>query len=305
MPTSFELCGTDIFRGWVRAMPLGAVQVSAMAYSSYVTRRTPRLIRVSDPEIFAFGVTKSGSHVIEQNRNRTAVRPGELLFFESSRPFETHADGECILIQFPRTLLPLPDRHVTQLICRALPGDQGIGQLLTAFLTHLAESGTTYTPRDGARLGTVGMDLVTATLAHFLEREDDMPSETRQRVLFTQITSFIERHLADCTLTAVEIAEAHHISVRSLHRIFQQHGVTVRSWMRGRRLEGCRRDLADPLKHHLPIHAIATRWGFSQPSDFTRAFRVLHGITPSDYRNQVHRHGDQCGTQSQVPGAPG
>ncbi|MFF5668458.1 helix-turn-helix domain-containing protein [Streptomyces griseofuscus] len=298
MPTSFKLIGTDVFQGWVSTMPLGAVQVSAMAYSSYLTRRTTKLIRASDPEILAFGVTSSGPHVIEQNRNRAAVRPGDLLLFESSRPFETYADGGCILMQFPRTLFPLAPRHINQLICRPLPGDQGMGRLLTGFLTHLAEDSTSYTPHDAVRLGTVGLDLVTATLAHIMEREGDIPSDARQRVLYMRITSFIERHLGDTALTAGEIAGAHHISVRSLHRLFQQHGVTVRSWVRSQRLERCRRDLADPLKRHMPIQAIAARWGFPHPADFTRAFRALHGITPSDYRNQVHHHGTQAGTQS-------
>ncbi|BBC91250.1 hypothetical protein SRO_0074 [Streptomyces rochei] len=297
MPTSFKLIGTDIFRGWVTTMPLGAVQVSAMAYSSYLTRRTPRLIRASDPEILAFGVT-SGSHVIEQNRNRAALRPSDLLLFESSRPFETYADGGCILIQFPRTLLPISPRHIDELICRPLPGDQGMGRLLTSFLTHLTEDSTSYTPHDAARLGTIGLDLVTATLAHFLERESGIPADSRQRVLYMRITSFIERHLGDTALTAGEIAAAHHISVRSLHRLFHQHGVTVRSWIRGQRLEHCRRDLADPLKRHVPIQAIAAGWGFPHPADFTRAFRTLHGITPSDYRNQAHHHGTQAGTPS-------
>ncbi|AJE38770.1 helix-turn-helix domain-containing protein [Streptomyces nodosus] len=304
MPTSFKLIGTDVFCGWFSTMPLGAVQVSAMAYSSFLTRRTPKLIRASDPEILAFGVTNSGPHAIEQSRNRAALRPGELLLFESSRPFDTYADGGNILIQFPRTLLPLAARHVDHLICRPLPGDQGIGRLLTNFLTHLTDGSTSYTPHDAARLGTVGLDLVTAALAHFLERENDIPCESRQRVLYMRITSFIERHLGDTTLTAGEIAAAHHISVRSLHRLFQQHGVTVRSWIRGQRLERCRRDLADPLKRHVPIQAIAARWGFAHPADFTRAFRTLHGITPSGYRDQAHHHSTLTGTQSQVPGAP-
>ncbi|MEU9123695.1 helix-turn-helix domain-containing protein [Streptomyces sp. NPDC048506] len=298
MPTSFKLIGTDVFRGWFSTMPLSAVQVSTMGYSSYLTRRTPKLIRASDPKILAVGFTTAGPHVIEQNRNRAALRPGELVLFESSRPFETYADGGNTLIQFPRALLPLPARHINQLICRALPGDHGMGRLLRNFLTHLAEDSTSYTPHDAARLGTVGLDLVTATLAHFLEREGDIASDSRQRVLYMRITSFIERHLDDTALTAGQIAAAHHISVRSLHRLFQQHGVTVRSWIRGQRLERCRRDLADPLKRHVPIHAIAARWGFPYAADFTRAFRALHGITPSDYRNQVHRHGTQAGTPS-------
>ncbi|GAA4192799.1 helix-turn-helix domain-containing protein [Microbispora amethystogenes] len=298
MPTSFKLLDTDVFRGWFSMMPLGAVQVSAMAYSSFLTRRTPKLIRASDPEILGLGVTSSGRHVIEQNRNRAALRPGELVLFESSRPFDIHADGGNILIQFPRTLVPLPARYINQLICRPLPGDQGMGRLLTGFLTHLAGDSTSYTPHDAVRLGTVGLDLVTATLAHFLEREGDIPADSRQRALYMRITSFIERHLGDTALTAGEIAGAHHISVRSLHRLFQQHGVTVRSWIRGQRLEHCRRDLADPSKRHMSIQAIAARWGFPHPADFTRAFRALHGITPSDYRNQAHHHSTQAGTHS-------
>lgn len=304
MPTSFELIGTDVFRGWFSTMPLGAVQVSSMAYSSFLTRRTPRLIRASDPEFLALGVINSGPHVIEQNRNRAALRPGELLLFESSRPFDTYADGGNILIQFPRVLLPLPARHINQLICRPIPGDQGIGRLLAGFLTQLTEDSASYTAHDAVRLGAVGLDLVTATLAQFLDRGSDVPPDSRQRVLYLRITSFIERHLGDTALTAGEIAAAHHISVRSLHRLFQQHGVTVRSWIRGQRLEQCRRDLADPLKRHVPIHAIAARWGFRHAADFTRAFRVAHGITPSGYRNQAHHDGTQAGAQSQVPGAP-
>ncbi|MER7246947.1 helix-turn-helix transcriptional regulator [Kribbella sp. NPDC000426] len=172
-----------------------------------------------------------------------------------------------------------------------------MGRLLTGFLTQLAQDNTSYTPHDAVRLGTVGLDLVTATLAHFLERDDDIPADSRQRVLYLRITAFIEHHLGDTTLTAGEIAAAHHISVRSLHRLFQQHGMTVRTWVRGQRLERCRRDLADPLRHRVPIQAIAARWGFAHPADFTRAFRALHGITPSDYRSQALPHSTQAGTR--------
>ncbi|GAA1274420.1 helix-turn-helix transcriptional regulator [Streptomyces javensis] len=160
-----------------------------------------------------------------------------------------------------------------------------MGLLLTTFLAHLADESASYTPHDAARLGTVGLDLVTATLAHFLEREGDIPSDSRQRVLYMRITSFIERHLGDTALTAGEIAAAHHISVRSLHRLFQQNGVTVRFWIRGRRLERCRRDLADPLKRHMPIQATATRWGYPQADVFSRAFRSHTGMSPREFRD--------------------
>ncbi|WP_189145366.1 hypothetical protein [Streptomyces lacrimifluminis] len=46
----------------------------------------------------------------------------------------------------------------------------------------------------------------------------------------------------------MELAHAacHHISVRYLHRLFPPQGITVSAWIRQRRPERCRRDLADP-----------------------------------------------------------
>ncbi|WP_346166532.1 hypothetical protein [Streptomyces javensis] len=107
MPTSFKVIGTDVFRGWFSTMPLGAVQISAMAYSSHLTQRTPKLIRASDPEILALGVTTSGPHVIEQNRNRADLRPGELLLFDSSHtPSRPTPMAETPSSSFPARCFP-------------------------------------------------------------------------------------------------------------------------------------------------------------------------------------------------------
>ena len=54
-----------------------------------------------------------------------------------------------------------------------------------------------------------------------------------------------------------------------------------------KRLSGARRDLADPALHDLPIHRIATRWGFTDHATFTRAFHAANGIPPRDYRRRT------------------
>ena len=55
-------------------------------------------------------------------------------------------------------------------------------------------------------------------------------------------------------------------------------------WIRRRRLECCRRDLSDPAQAERPVAAIAARWGFASPGDFSRAFRAVHGLPPAEYR---------------------
>ncbi|CAM5589813.1 Helix-turn-helix domain-containing protein OS=Streptomyces alboniger OX=132473 GN=CP975_02665 PE=4 SV=1 [Streptomyces alboniger] len=85
------------------------------------------------------------------------------------------------------------------------------------------------------------------------------------------------------------IAAAHHISLSYLHQIFKEDtpGQTVAAWIRDQRLEGARRDLADPNLGSTPVHTIATRWGMVRASDFGRAFRSAYGVSPMEYRVRV------------------
>ncbi|MFE4047964.1 helix-turn-helix domain-containing protein [Streptomyces sp. YIM B13518] len=80
------------------------------------------------------------------------------------------------------------------------------------------------------------------------------------------------------------MAAAHQISTRSLYKLFQEEGLTVAAWVRERRLENCRRALADPALNSRPVHAIAARWGFADSAHFSRAFRAAYGMPPKEYR---------------------
>ncbi|MFI9122328.1 helix-turn-helix domain-containing protein [Streptomyces bikiniensis] len=125
---------------------------------------------------------------------------------------------------------------------------------------------------------------MAAILAHHLERDGDLPPESRQQVLFLRISAYVQEHLGDPDLGPAHIAAAHHISVRHLHRVFRQYDTTVAEFVRARRLDKCRRDLADPFLREIPIHAVAARWGFVQPAAFSRLFRTNTGLTPTEYR---------------------
>ena len=77
------------------------------------------------------------------------------------------------------------------------------------------------------------------------------------------------------------------MSLRSLHQLFHDEGLTVAGWIRQRRLERCRRDLADPALAARPVAAIAARWGYPSAAEFSRAFRAAHGVPPAEYRRSA------------------
>jgi transcriptional regulator GlxA family with amidase domain len=108
--------------------------------------------------------------------------------------------------------------------------------------------------------------------------------EARRHAQLTTVQAFIQEHLGDSGLSPAMVAAAHHMSLRSLHQLFHDEGLTVAGWIRKRRLEGCRHDLSDPAQASRPVAAIAARWGFASPGDFSRAFRAAHGLPPAEYR---------------------
>ncbi|MFE7135086.1 helix-turn-helix domain-containing protein [Streptomyces sp. NPDC057638] len=279
------------FRATLQVIDLGAAQVSAVTYSPLNSLRSATSIRRDDPEILSVALTVRGHKLLNQNGRRARLDAGDLVAYTSVWPYEASTDvtgvqegtAASIVAEVPRTLLPLPANQIDRLLATPLPGRDGMGALLSHFLTHLVADTSPYRPADGPRLGVVLLDLITALLAHHLD-DPPIPSESRQHALFLRIQAFVHQHLGDPQLTPSTIAAAHHISIRYLYKLFHQHGLAVAEWIRTRRLERCHRELADPRLRTVPIHAIAARWGFTDSANFSRAFRAAYAISPKEFR---------------------
>ncbi|MFG1694069.1 helix-turn-helix transcriptional regulator [Nonomuraea sp. NPDC049309] len=199
---------------------------------------------------------------------------------------------ETLSVVLPKSLLHSRAEHVRVLLCRSFPAANGIGRLLTDFAVRVWLSRRALRPADGPSVGMALYDLISAWLLGASEdhchRSDRRPP---RQVLYERICVFLERRLRQTDLTPRAIAAAHHISVSYLHRIFQEQGTTVSAWIKARRLERARRDLADPALLETPIHVISETWGFSHPAEFSRAFRRAFGSPPSRFRRQAPAQG--------------
>ncbi|GHE92509.1 helix-turn-helix domain-containing protein [Streptomyces fumanus] len=310
LPTVLRTARADDFRATADILDLGAAQITTMSYLPVTSTRTPELIRQRDPEYWQLSLTLRGTMTLSQARNDTVLHAGDLALYDSSRPFggETRCDDGAVrhvVAHLPKAALPVRPDLVDRLLATRLTGDQGFGALLVHFLTQVTTKAGHYRPTDAARLSTVLTDLLAATVAQHLDRPGVPPPDTRGHALLLHVRAFILQRLDDPGLSPAGIAAAHHISLRTLHRLFQQQDTTVAAFIRHQRLEHARRDLADPLLAPRPIHATAARWGFAHPSDFTRAFRTAYGTTPRDYRRAAHAAHGTTGRPEGTRGAPG
>jgi AraC-like DNA-binding protein len=280
------------FSAHVRVSEFGPVQVTLMTTMPHAIRRTPRLIRQADPEVFKLGCFVRGGATLTKGEQVSVLQDGDLVLYDPSHPYlgefapDVPGGNRLLLLRFPRSSLPLPARELRRLSTTRIPGDRGIGALSSQFLRQLGRRLPELGPSDTARLATLTLDVLTTALATALDNESVIPPHTRRRALMARIHAFVREHLGDTGLTPDAIAAAHHISLRYLHKLFQQDGKTVAGWIRGQRLEQCRRDLTDPRLADRPVHAIAYRWGFPSAAHFSHAFRTAYGTSPGEYRRR-------------------
>jgi AraC-like DNA-binding protein len=281
---------TTEFRMYQRDLHVDPVRVWAMDFAPVVFHRTRKLIRRSDCDSYNVILLLRGTMESASNGSEAAYNPFDLQVIDSGRPLElrTYTSGEtvsCVGVEVPKAFLQLPGAGIGGVVGRPISGRDGMGALLADFLTRVVRDTSTYRRTDGARLGTLAADLVSALFAHVSEADGRLTPESQRRALVLRIKAFIRRHLHDPDLNPGTIAAAHHISVSYLHRLFQADDVSVAALIRHQRLERACRDLADPGRRTVPIHQIAARWGFSHHAVFARAFRDAYGMSPRDYRH--------------------
>ncbi|MGP4109772.1 helix-turn-helix domain-containing protein [Streptomyces sp. 4N509B] len=290
-PMLVECEQTGVFQAELRAAVLGGVTVWPATVPSVAFRRTRRMIGLADPETYHLSLILTGGACAVRGDSRRPVGVGDFHVTSSSSVADLHVRAgrdelvRAISAEVPRASLPLAPGVSDRVVDRPLTGRDGIGALLAGFLTQLPRQTAGLRPEDGQRLGMVLVDLVASLFAHELDAVRALTPEARQRELLLRVQAFIRRNLGNPELTPSAIARAHHISVGHLHRLFRTQGETVSRWIQRHRLDGARRELADPALARLRVHDVAVRWGFSQHAVFTRAFTAAYGMSPRDFRH--------------------
>ncbi|WP_331742751.1 helix-turn-helix domain-containing protein (plasmid) [Streptomyces sp. NBC_00868] len=284
----------DDFTARMRSLTLGDLQLSLMALPHLEIVRTPKLIRQSDLEVYQVHGMIHGMGGLSQAERDAAFRAGEFVLVDSSRPFSgclatTPGAWSSIVVQMPRSLVPLPENTVRRMTAVPIPATRGLGGVFHRWLVDLVTRAEEFTPADVPTLTQTTVDLLASLLGRCLDAEATMGPDARRRALKARIHDFVRQRLREPGLTPEAVAAAHGISTRYLYMLFRDQELTMAAWIRELRLENCRRDLADSRLLSRPIHSIAASWCFSDAAHFSRAFRAAYGISPRDYRHSAVR----------------
>ncbi|MEU1304945.1 helix-turn-helix domain-containing protein [Streptomyces shenzhenensis] len=268
----------------LRTGHLGDLRITTVECDPGRVHRSPRLIARGDGRDVFVAVQSTGRAQVEQDGRTTELRAGDIGFFETVRPFRTTFPERFRLKIFavPRALLGRSEAELRQLTGSAVRPSGGLPALLAPLLERLADTSETYAAPVAERLAESVIDLMAITAADRLG-EDPGALPDADRVLLLRIKTFVRWHLSDPGLAPRVIADAHDISVRYLHRLFEADDTTVCRWIRELRLHECRRELAARAPGSVSLGQVARRWGFTSAARFSRAFRSSFGLSPSEW----------------------
>lgn len=274
------------FRGVLQAGTVGPLALSRLEVSPHTIRRTRNLADGTKGDRYKLSLLLGGDALILQDGREAALRPGDLALYDCSRPYTIEgASGFRMLVcVLPHGVIGLVPEHIARMTATRLSGDRGIAWVFAPFLERLAELAIRdAVPADQHRVVESVVDLVESLCASAIGSGSGRRSSSRTELLL-RARAYAEAHLGDPTLAPGDIAAAVHVSTRYLYRLFEDDGSTVSGWIRERRLERCRRDLADPSQRDATVTSIGARWGLTNPGHLSRLFREAYGASPTEYR---------------------
>ncbi|NKQ51381.1 helix-turn-helix domain-containing protein [Amycolatopsis sp. K13G38] len=284
MRFQFDCDRPRAFAGIFTNRSLAGVSFINMSCGRHAAYRDAATISQADSGFYVLTLQLSGELRMTQDEKIAVLKPGLFAVYDSSRPAAITAsdDYSSTCIRFPKERLgsraPEPLAGITATAFEYGPGlSATVWDLLISLNRNLETLGD-----HGPAAVRGAMDLVSALLRVELGGEP-----AAQWDLLGHVKGYIEDNLGDPGLTPGRIAAAHYISPRHLHHLFEETGTSVGRWIRTRRIEMCRRDLADPALARVPASSIGTRWGFRGASHFGHVFKRETGRTPAEYRFSV------------------
>jgi AraC family transcriptional activator of tynA and feaB len=243
---------------------------------AFETVRGSREIAATDDDYTAVDVVERGRLEVRQNGRESQVDAGGAVAWDSRLPVRVVAPEAAAVrrLVFPRKVLVDIGCHLSPMEpAGVLPATTVLRGYLDTLESVLPElSGA---PEVAARNAL--LELVWGALQPELPLDPQALVPARRAA----VERYLDTHLGYPWLSAQGVAAAHHISPRTLGRLFEGTHDTFSGVVMAKRIARVREEL---LAGEATVVALARRWGFTDASHLNRRFRSVFGVSPTEYR---------------------
>ena len=235
-----------------------------------------------------------GDATLQSGQETIELIPGDIVFgpAEAQAGLDFRSNFRQFMVSVPRAILKARPPGSPVFALGHLSGRTGLGRMFSGTLTALADAFDTLEDNDLAPVESSLSEFIATTLA--AQRDPASPAvSSTQAATMRRLCQFVDLNLSDSALSLTAVAAHGCVSERLVQKLFEGLGQTFTAYLRQRRLERARADLANRQYGHLSISDICFRWGFNDPAHFSHCFRDRYSMSPRQYRQQANEISQQ------------
>ncbi|MET1156811.1 helix-turn-helix domain-containing protein [Arthrobacter sp.] len=259
--------------GVIRGHQIGAARICQLAATPHAGRRTRRLAAGVGSGYYKVALARGGTISIEQHGRRVLLQPGELAIYDTSDEYVVGSDLPfgLMIVLVPHDALELSRDRVAAVAASRLSPE--LAENVRKHLLALEPDGSAV---DVDR----AMDSIrTAVVSHPRIRAQEPLSSP---LLAARVRELVGQKLTDPGLSPDYLAAVLGVSRRYLYAACGTELGPLATYIRIRRLERSRQLLVSPAGE-ISIAGIAWECGFPDPAHFSRLFRNMYGLSPTQF----------------------
>jgi AraC-like DNA-binding protein len=271
------------FMASVEAFHFGPLSFAQTRVTPQCFSRSRRKIARDGVDSYLLTLFLDGGYQGAAGTEEVQVRPGDICILDLGQTVSTrHTATNSLALFIPRDELDSALSQSGNLHGAMLPRDNCLGMMLADQLAALRRRLPDLTIADGPQVADALVELVAAC---FRPTADSLTRARAQvaTAALELIKRYIEQRLTTPDLSPESIAANFRMSRATLYRLFEPLG-GVAAYIWERRLARAYAALIHPANHRRPIYDIAFDCGFGSEVHFSRAFRRVFGLPPSELR---------------------
>ena len=155
-------------------------------------------------------------------------------------------------------------------------------RIYTNFLISLYRESPGLPGTVAAPMADTAVTLLAAALTSVTGENAGESLQSSPAAMLAVLRAHVTENLDDPGLSVSSIARLHQVSVRYVHNVFGEAGITPAAYIRQERLTRAARLLES--SPGLGVMDVAVRCGFTDVTTFTRAFKRRYGLPPGRWR---------------------
>jgi len=283
IPASSIPLSNGAFDGKLTVRSVGPLAISEMCAPAHAWERDAHHLRTGPDEDFWLSYMIEGEGHLSQLGREVVQRPGDMVLYDAARPFKfSLSAGSMYVLKVPRNLLHFRFPMADTLTAVRLGEGLSLGRLMGGMVS---EAATMNLPADRPGTATLFASALLDMLAATMELQAAQPGrQSSHQALVRRAKDYMEKHLDDADIDVAQLAAAQAVSPRTLTRAFAEQDTTPMHWLWQRRIEASYCALREG--HARNVTEAALRFGFSDLSHFSRAFKKVYGVSPQALMRQ-------------------